>query len=62
MTLDQPDTDTTELLVEGLQYIRFENDDNQCVAILMDDDKYEILKGYGSSKLEALNDLHQTLL
>ena len=45
-----------------LKYIRFENNNNEYVAILVDQQEFEILRGYGKSKIEALNDLHNNLI
>lgn len=45
-----------------LKHLRFENLNNKHIAILVDQQEYEILKGYGNSKSEALNDLHSNLI
>lgn len=45
-----------------LNHIIFENINNEFVAILIDEQEHEILKGYGKSQAEALNDLHDNLI
>ena len=45
-----------------LKHLRFENINNEHIAILIDQQEYEILKGYGNSPIEALNDLHSNLI
>ncbi|WP_282089241.1 hypothetical protein [Aquimarina algiphila] len=45
-----------------LRHINFEFKSEEHIAILIDYQGYEILKGYGDSQLEALNDLHENLI
>ena len=50
-------------LVKGeLNYLLFENKNNKCIVTLVDNQKYEILKGYGRNRIEAINDLHSNLI
>lgn len=45
-----------------LEHLKFELINNQHVATLVDSTGYEIVKGYGDTAIEAINDLHSTLL
>lgn len=45
-----------------LKHLKFENKNNEHIVTLVDQQEFEILKGYGNSKIEALNDLHSNLL
>ena len=45
-----------------LQHMKIECVFEECIAILIDDKGFEILKGYGSNMIEAINDLHQNLI
>lgn len=56
------DIETEKEIITKLKHIKFEKKGMQYVATLIDEDEYEILKGYGASKMEALDDLHQSLL
>lgn len=46
----------------NFKYLRFYQMKNQNIAVLIDDKGFEIIKGYGSSLVDALNDLHQNLI
>jgi len=48
--------------MDDLKYLKFEILNNEYVAILIDEQDYEILKGYGKTQIEALNDLHRNLI
>ncbi|WP_157614247.1 hypothetical protein [Pseudotamlana agarivorans] len=45
-----------------LKNLRFEYIKNEYVVTLVDNLGFEILKGYGISITEAINDLHQNLI
>ena len=45
-----------------LKYLKFERRQNEYVATLIDEEGYEILKGYGNSTIEAINDMHHNLI
>lgn len=51
-----------ESLIEQLEHLKFEKNADECVVTLVDSNGYEIIKGYGKIAIEALNDLHSTLL
>lgn len=62
MNINSPDIETEKEIIIDLKHIKFEEKEDQYIATLIDEDQYEILKGYGTTKTEALNDLHQSLL
>ncbi|MDY8136606.1 hypothetical protein [Aquimarina sp. 2201CG5-10] len=45
-----------------LKHLKFKKLNGKYVAILRDAKGYEIIKGYGNTTAEAINDLHSTLL
>ena len=51
-----------EFLIEQLRHIKLEKISNEYVVTLVDSTDYEIIKGYGKTAIEALNDLHSALL
>jgi hypothetical protein len=57
-------SDLTEVnsIISELKYLKFKKQNNEVIAILTDDDNYEVLKGYGKTKIEAVNDLHSNLI
>lgn len=50
--------DTTD----ELKHLKFEVRNTEHIVTLIDSKGYEIVKGYGSTEIEAINDLHSTLL
>lgn len=46
----------------NFKYLRFDEVDNQFIAILIDKVGDEVVKGYGITKIEAINDLHSCLI
>ncbi|WP_109434006.1 hypothetical protein [Aquimarina sp. AU119] len=44
------------------KYLRFEVSNNEYVVSLTDPKGYEIIRGFGNSFIEAINDLHSSLL
>lgn len=59
--LDQTDQEICNN-ANQLKHLRFEKINNEHVVSLIDSTGYEIVKGYGSTPIEAINDLHSTLL
>lgn len=51
-----------EFFISELEHLKFETVNGEFVAILVDNTEYEIIKGYGKSQVEALNDLHSNLV
>ncbi len=45
-----------------LKHLKFEYNTNEYSVSLVDLDEYEIVKGYGNTVIEALNDLHAGLV
>ncbi len=45
-----------------LKHLKFEMVNNVYTATLIDLEGEEVVKGYGNSVIEAINDLHSTLL
>jgi hypothetical protein len=54
--------ETIELDITKLSHVRFLYQEDLFVAILVDSKDFPILRGYGKTKTEALNDLHFNLL
>mgnify|MGYP001390084262 CR=1 FL=1 len=57
-------SDLTEVntIISKLKYLKFENQNNEFIVTLTDNNNYEILKGYGKTKIDAVNDLHSNLI
>jgi len=55
-------TRKTNTSLNKLKHIKFEHLDNLYSAALIDATGYEIVKGYGKTSLEAVNDMHARLL
>ncbi len=51
-----------KLMVSELTHLKFEIKNGEHVVTLIDESEYEIIKGYGTSIAEAINDLHSNLL
>ena len=45
-----------------LKHLKFQKSEKEYIVTLIDDRGYEILKGYGKSTIEAINDLHHNLI
>ncbi len=45
-----------------LEYLKFRKEDNEHLAVLIDHKGYEIVRGYGRTVVESLNDLHRLLI
>ena len=45
-----------------LRHLKFEQGEREHVVTLVDNGGYEILKGYGETILDAVNDLHSNLI
>lgn len=56
------ETKTQEMCEDRLNHLRFEFHNNEYTASLVDYAGYEILRGYGPTKLDAINDLHKNLV
>ena len=54
--------DSTCELNTVLKYLKFQVQNEEHKATLIDLKGYEIINGYGSTPAEALNDLHSNLL
>ncbi len=52
----------TIIAIHKLKNLKFEIINNEYVISLIDKEGYEIIKGYGVSIIEAINDLHHNLL
>ncbi|WP_040280305.1 hypothetical protein [Psychroserpens damuponensis] len=48
--------------ITNLKYVKFYQENNQNIAVLIDSKGFEITKGYGSSLIDAINDLHHNLV
>ena len=45
-----------------LKHLKFEMRKGEYIVTLIDKSEYEILKGYGQSIVDAINDLHSNLI
>lgn len=50
------------LNVSQLKYLKIYKGSESYSVSLMDNEEYEITKGYGSTVVEALNDMHENLI
>ena len=48
--------------INQLKHLKFELINNEFVVALIDSTGYEIVRGYGNTIIEAINDLHNSLL
>ena len=53
---------TSEIILERFKHLKFDRINNEHVVTLVDSSNHEILKGYGDSIMDAINDLHSNLL
>ncbi len=51
----------TDVVLGELKHLKFEHFDDQHIVTLVDLTGYEIIRGYGHTLVEAMNDLHSTL-
>lgn len=47
---------------DQLKHLKFEESNGKYTVSLVDSTGYEIVKGYGNSVIEAINDLHSCLV
>jgi hypothetical protein len=52
----------TTIDLNQLKFLKVEKRKNEYIATLVDGTGYEILKGYGITSIEAINDLHSNLV
>ena len=52
----------TTIDLNQLKFLKVEKRKNEYVVTLVDGTGYEILKGYGITSIEAINDLHSNLV
>ena len=45
-----------------LSYLKFDKKAEEHIVTLIDEEGFEVLKGYGKTLTTALNDLHQNLI
>jgi hypothetical protein len=55
--LEETKIDTSEF-----RHLRFEKKGGQHIVSLVDSNEYQILRGYGGTIIEAINDLHSGIL
>ena len=53
---------TKSIALSELKHLKVEFIQNEYVVTLIDDQEYEILKGFGDSIAVAINDLHRNLI
>lgn len=51
-----------ELNINQLKYIKIYKLSKSYSASLIDNEEHEIIKGYGSTVVDALNDMHDNLI
>lgn len=60
---DENNDSYDEVLIKAeLKYLKFGRVQNKYEATLIDEGGYEIIKGYGKSTIEAINDMHNNLI
>lgn len=52
----------TTIKVNELKNIKIILENNQYTAVLVDDEGFDIIRGFGSTPTEAINDLHINLI
>ena len=48
--------------IKQLKHLQVDYNSNEYIVSLVDSQGYEIVRGYGSTAVEAINDLHSGLL
>lgn len=57
------DTTSNDILFrEDFNHLKFSKRKEEYVVALVDKKNYEIIKGYGKSTIDAINDLHNNML
>lgn len=51
----------TDIVLGELKHLKFEQYEGQHIVSLVDLTGFEIIRGYGATMVEAMNDLHSTL-
>ena len=48
--------------IKEFKYLEFEVEKGEHIVALVDKEGYKIIKGYGNSIIEAINDLHSSII
>ncbi|MCR9289152.1 MAG: hypothetical protein NXI23_17390 [Bacteroidetes bacterium] len=62
MNLQVSVNENSKIEIHCLKNLKFEKSDNEYMVTLVDNTGFEILKGYGKTTTEAINDLHHNLI
>jgi len=62
MNRSQLNIKSTYVSVIEFEHLKFENQRDQHMVTLVDSEGFEIVKGYGKSIADAINDLHHNLI
>lgn len=62
MNLPESIENYKEVYLNQLKHLKFKKEGDIYIAILVDSKGHEIIKGFGNSTIEAINDLHSALL
>lgn len=62
--MNKPNTIDQEIIIQSihLKYLKFEMVNGEHNLTLIDLSGYEIVKGYGKTLIDAINDLHHNLI
>lgn len=60
--INQKTIPTFQCKLKDLKYLTFQMQKDMHMVTLIDAKGFEILKGYGNTRVEALNDLHNNLI
>lgn len=52
----------TSININDLKNIKVTLENNQYTAVLVDGEGFDIIRGFGSTPTEAINDLHSNLI
>lgn len=58
----QLNTKPTYVSIIEFEHLKFEHQSDEHIVTLVDAEGYKIIRGYGSSITEAINDLHHNLI
>ncbi|MCW5518113.1 hypothetical protein [Muriicola sp. Z0-33] len=60
---DKNNSDPDQILIKKeFKYLKFGREQSKYVVTLIDERGYEIVRGYGTSNIEAINDMHSNII
>lgn len=60
--MKQKENIVEQVRLKEFKHLRFEIEKEEYMVTLVDAENYKIIRGYGNSIIEAINDLHHNLI